>query len=186
MRGMRLAKARKEGGRINFRVGFNMKTIITYGTFDLFHIGHLNILRHASELGDRLIVAVSTDEFNAVKGKTTSIPYEDRAEIIRAIRYVDEVIPETCWNQKRQDIIAHGVSCFVMGNDWAGKFDDLTDICKVVYLPRTEEISTTQLKSSISHPRDKEYETRRIRLSSVHHAGGQGRQSQFDAAGRSW
>jgi glycerol-3-phosphate cytidylyltransferase len=141
-----------------------MKTVLTYGTFDLFHIGHLNILRRASELGDRLIVGVSTDEFNAIKGKFTSIPYEDRAEIVKAIRHVNQVIPESCWEQKRHDILDHSVSCLVMGNDWAGKFDELRDVCEVIYLPRTEEISTTQLKSSLCHPLEQQFQTRRIRL----------------------
>jgi glycerol-3-phosphate cytidylyltransferase len=109
-----------------------MKTVITYGTFDLFHIGHLNLLRRARDLGDRLIVGVFTDEFNAIKGKTTAIPYEDRLEIVKAIRYVYDVIPETSWGQKREDIVKYEVSCFVMGNDWAGRFNDLCDICNVI------------------------------------------------------
>ena len=127
-----------------------MKKVITYGTFDLFHIGHLNILKRAKELGDYLIVAVSSDEFNAVKGKKCKISAEDRMEIVKAIRYVDEVIPEVCWDQKRKDIIDNDVDIFVMGDDWKGKFDDLGDICQVVYLPRTEGISTTQLKEDLA------------------------------------
>lgn len=128
-----------------------MKKVITYGTFDLFHIGHLNILKRAKELGDYLIVAVSSDSFNALKGKKCQISDQDRMEIVKAIRYVDEVIPETCWEQKRRDIIDNDVDIFVMGDDWEGKFDDLKDICQVVYLPRTEGISTTQLKEELAN-----------------------------------
>ena len=140
-----------------------MKVVLTYGTFDLFHIGHLNLLRRARALGDRLIVAVSTDEFNAIKGKRTTIPFEDRLEIVKSIRYVDEVIPETSWDQKREDIRRHGVACFVMGEDWRGRFDDLKELCDVIYLPRTEEISTTELKSVLSNTTGRRCETRRIR-----------------------
>lgn len=127
-----------------------MKTVITYGTFDLFHIGHLKLLERARALGDRLIVAVSTDEFNAVKGKRTVISYADRAAIVKAIRYVDTVIPETCWEQKIKDIKRCNVSVFAIGEDWKGKFDDLKSLCEVVYLPRTRGISTTELKHSMA------------------------------------
>jgi len=126
-----------------------MKKIITYGTFDLFHIGHLNILRRAKALGDYLVVAVSTDEFNAVKGKICTYPYEQRAEIVRAIKYVDEVIPENNWEQKATDIKSNDIDIFVMGNDWESKFDFLKEFCEVVYLPRTEGISTTEIKNQI-------------------------------------
>lgn len=126
-----------------------MKKVITYGTFDLFHIGHLNLLRRARELGDHLTVAVSTDSFNARKHKQCIYPWEHRAEIVSAIRYVDEVIPETCWEQKREDIVRLGVSVFVIGEDWKGEFDFLQDLCRVVYLPRTESISTTTIRSSV-------------------------------------
>ncbi|HPF32391.1 MAG TPA: glycerol-3-phosphate cytidylyltransferase [Candidatus Sabulitectum sp.] len=126
-----------------------MIKVITYGTFDLFHIGHLNLLRRARELGDHLIVAVSTDSFNATKHKQCIYPWEHRAEIVGAIRYVDEVIPETCWEQKREDVIRHGVGVFVIGEDWKGEFDFLQDLCRVVYLPRTESISTTTIRSSV-------------------------------------
>ena len=126
-----------------------MRTVITYGTFDLFHIGHLNLLRRAKELGDYLIVAVSTDEFNAIKGKKCKIRDVDRMEIVRAIRYVDKVIPETEWEQKSKDIKKYNVDILVMGDDWKGKFDDLRDECEVVYLPRTVGISTTQLKTEL-------------------------------------
>lgn len=127
-----------------------MKKVITYGTFDLFHIGHLNILRRAKELGDYLIVAVSSDRFNLVeKNKVCQISDTDRMEIVKAIRYVDEVILEDNWDQKAYDVQAYGVDVFVMGDDWKGKFDFLNEYCDVVYLPRTEGISTTQLKEEI-------------------------------------
>ena len=124
-------------------------TIITYGTFDMFHIGHLNLLNRVKSLGDRLIVGVSTDEFNALKGKKTLIPFEQRRQIVEAIRGVDLVIPETNWEQKVSDIKQYGVDVFAMGNDWAGKFDHLKQHCDVVYLERTDGISTTELKQSL-------------------------------------
>lgn len=126
------------------------RTIITYGTFDLFHIGHLNILRRLKEQCDRLIVGVSTDEFNEMKGKKPIVPFEQRIEIVRAIRYVDEAIPESNWEQKRNDIKEHNVDAFAIGEDWKGKFDDLEDIVEVIYLPRTDGISTTELKRILS------------------------------------
>ena len=126
-----------------------LKTVITYGTFDLFHIGHLNILKRAKMLGDRLIVGISTDSFNLQKNKKTLIPYSERAEIIRHLRFVDQVIPESCWEQKHKDIIQNNVDIFVMGHDWEGKFDSLSSLCKVKYLPRTKGISTTKIKSSL-------------------------------------
>ena len=110
-----------------------MKKIITYGTFDLFHIGHLNLLKRAKSLGDHLIVAVSSDEFNAIKGKKTVIPFEHRAEIVRSIKCVDDVIREDNWEQKVNDIKNYGVDIFVMGDDWSGKFDFLKDYCAVLY-----------------------------------------------------
>lgn len=128
-----------------------MKKVITYGTFDLFHIGHLNILRRSKALGDYLIVAVSTDEFNALKGKFCTYPYEQRAEIVRAIKFVDEVIPENNWEQKVDDIKNNNIDVFVMGDDWTGKFDFLREHCEVVYLPRTEGISTTEIKNGIKN-----------------------------------
>lgn len=127
-----------------------MKTVITYGTFDLFHRGHLRLLERARALGDRLVVAVSTDEFNEGKGKRTVIPYADRAAIVQAIRFVDDVIPEESWAQKRDDIRRLGVTTFVMGDDWRGKFDDLKDLCEVVYLPRTSMVSTTSIKEAVA------------------------------------
>ena len=126
------------------------KTVLTYGTFDLFHIGHLNILKRLSALGDRLIVGVSTDEFNALKGKKPVVPFDQRIEIVRSIRYVDEAIPEDRWEQKREDIAKYGVDVFGIGEDWKGKFDDLGDSVEVVYLPRTSGISTTEMKRVLS------------------------------------
>jgi glycerol-3-phosphate cytidylyltransferase len=122
------------------------KTVLTYGTFDLFHVGHLNLLERLKALGDYLVVGVSTDEFNAGKGKQTIIPFGDRLQIVQAIKCVDLAIPEESWDQKARDIRTHGVSVFGMGADWAGKFDDLRQYCEVVYLPRTEGISSTSLK----------------------------------------
>lgn len=126
------------------------KTVLTYGTFDLFHIGHLNILKRLSSLGDRLIVGVSTDEFNAIKGKKPVVPFDQRIEIVRSIKYVDEAIPEDRWEQKREDIAKYGVDVFGIGEDWRGKFDDLGDSVEVVYLPRTSGISTTEMKRVLS------------------------------------
>lgn len=126
-----------------------MKKVITYGTFDLFHIGHLNILKRAKKLGDYLVVAVSTDEFNHIKGKKCAIPDNERMAIVEAIKYVDEVIPENSWDQKPKDIKEHNIDVFVMGDDWKGKFDDLKQYCEVVYLPRTDGISTTKIKKDL-------------------------------------
>lgn len=121
-------------------------TCITYGTFDLFHIGHLNLLKCIKDMCSNLIVAVSTDEFNSLKGKKCIIPYEQRAAIVAGIKYVDKVIPECNWEQKQEDIEKYNVDCFVIGNDWEGKFDFLKEKCEVIYLPRTDGISTTELK----------------------------------------
>lgn len=129
-----------------------MKTVITYGTFDLLHYGHIEILRRAKELaeGGKLIVGVSTDEFNAIKGKKSHMPYKKRKELVEAIRYVDLVIPEDNWEQKREDVQKYNVDVFVMGNDWEGKFDELKEFCEVVYLPRTRTISSTELRKLIA------------------------------------
>lgn len=127
-----------------------MKKVITYGTFDLFHIGHLNILKRAKELGDYLIVAVSSDAFNEIKGKKCVIPDYERMEIVKAIRYVDEVILEESWDQKVEDVKKYNIDTFVMGDDWKGQFDFLEKYCNVDYLPRTKGISTTQLKQGLS------------------------------------
>jgi glycerol-3-phosphate cytidylyltransferase len=126
-----------------------MKRVITYGTFDLIHHGHINILRRAKEYGDYLIVGVSTDEFNAIKGKNAYYPYEERKLILESIRYVDEVIPESNWGQKVKDIKDYNIDVFVMGSDWEGKFDELAEHCEVVYLPRTEGISSSKIKEDL-------------------------------------
>ena len=127
-----------------------MKKVITYGTFDLLHYGHINLLKRAKSYGDYLIVALSTDEFNwNSKQKKCYFTYEERKKMLEAIRYVDLVIPEECWEQKVTDVKEFRVDTFVMGNDWEGKFDFLKDSCEVVYLPRTPEISTTQIKKDL-------------------------------------
>ena len=126
-----------------------MKRVITYGTFDLLHPGHINLLRRAKDLGDELYVGLSTDEFNQMKGKTAVLTYEQRKTVLEAIKYVDHVFPESDWEQKTSDIKKYGISCFVMGDDWKGKFDFLKDYCTVVYLPRTPDISTTDIKQKI-------------------------------------
>ena len=128
-----------------------MKTIITYGTFDMFHIGHLKLLQRLANLGDKLIVAVSSDEFNQLKNKTVLIPYEQRAEIVANIKCVDMVIPEHNWEQKVEDVKKYDVDVFAIGDDWEGKFDFLKEHCEVVYLERTKDISTTQLKKSLTN-----------------------------------
>ncbi len=134
----------------NFQEETKMKKVITYGTFDLLHVGHINLLRRARELGDYLIVVLSSDEFNAGKGKQAYHSYEDRKVILEAVRYVDEVIPEYTWEQKIDDVKNNNVDVFVMGNDWEGKFDFLKEYCEVVYLPRTEGISTTKIKNDLN------------------------------------
>lgn len=132
-----------------------MRRVITYGTFDLLHYGHINLLRRAKEQGDYLIVALSTDEFNQVeKSKVTYFTYEERKKLLEAIRYVDLVIPETCWEQKVTDVQEFKADVFVMGNDWEGKFDFLKEYCEVVYLVRTPEISTTKIKQDLKLVRE--------------------------------
>ena len=126
-----------------------MRKVITYGTYDLLQVGHINLLRRARELGDYLIVVVSSDEFNAIKGKKAYYSFEDRKKILEAIRYVDEVLPEYTWEQKIDDVKNNNVDVFVMGDDWTGKFDFLKEYCEVVYLPRTEGISTTKIKQDL-------------------------------------
>lgn len=128
-----------------------MKRVITYGTFDLLHYGHINLLKNAKAQGDYLVVAVSTDEFNALKGKKSFFSYEQRKRLVEAIRYVDLVIPEENWEQKVNDIHEYHIDTFVIGDDWEGKFDFLKDEgVEVVYLPRTPEISTTQIKNNLN------------------------------------
>lgn len=126
-----------------------MKKVITYGTFDMLHYGHINLLRRAKEMGDYLIVALSTDEFNLGKGKKCYFSYEQRKLLLEAIRYVDLVIPEETWEQKLSDVKEFKVDVFCMGDDWRGKFDFLQTSCEVVYLERTPEISTTKIKSDL-------------------------------------
>ena len=126
-----------------------MKRVITYGTFDLLHYGHIQLLKRAKQLGDYLIVALSTDEFNALKNKVSYFSYEERKQLLHAIRYVDLIIPETTWEQKRTDMTMYHVDTLVMGDDWKGKFDELSDVVEVVYLERTPEISTTKIKEEL-------------------------------------
>lgn len=123
--------------------------VLTYGTFDLFHVGHLRLLQRLADMGDRLIVGVSTDEFNAVKGKLATIPYADRAAIVAGIRGVDTVIAEESWNQKPRDIARYGVTHFCMGDDWLGKFDHLKPLCEIVYLERTKGVSSTKIRGQL-------------------------------------
>lgn len=127
-----------------------MRTVLTYGTFDLFHVGHLRLLERLRALGDRLVVGVSTDEFNHEKGKRTVLPFSDRMEIVSALRCVDLAFPETCWEQKTGDIHKYGVTIFGMGSDWSGHFDGLKEYCDVVYLPRTDGISSSHIRETLS------------------------------------
>lgn len=128
-----------------------MKRVLTYGTFDLLHFGHIEILRRAKELGDYLIVALSTDEFNEIKGKRAYHSYETRKKMLEAIRYVDLVIPEENWEQKISDIKEYNVDILVMGSDWenSDRFDYLKEYCELIFLPRTEGISTTKIKEDL-------------------------------------
>lgn len=125
------------------------KVIITYGTFDLFHVGHLNLLNRLKALGDYLVVGVSTDKFNEGKGKKTIISFEDRIKIVSELKCVDFAFPEESWEQKVADIKKYKASVFGMGHDWTGHFDFLKEFCEVVYLPRTEGISSTDLKTAL-------------------------------------
>lgn len=127
-----------------------MKRVITYGTFDLLHYGHINLLKRAKALGEYLIVALSTNRFNEVKGKKCYFSYQERKTLLEAIRYVDLVIPEESWEQKISDIKEYKVDIFVIGDDWKGKFDYLKDYCEVIYLPRTPEVSTTKIKQELN------------------------------------
>ncbi len=127
-----------------------MKRVLTYGTFDLLHYGHINLLRRAKALGDYLVVGLSTDEFNLnAKNKRSFFAYEERKLLLEAIRYVDLVIPECSWDQKALDVEKYHIDTFVIGDDWAGKFDFLKSQCEVVYLPRTPEISSTRIKQEL-------------------------------------
>jgi len=126
-----------------------MKKVITYGTYDLLHWGHINLLKRAKELGDHLTVALSTDEFNSLKHKSSYHGYEERKLILESIKYVDEVIPETHWEQKIEDVNNNNIDIFVIGDDWKGKFDFLKEHCDVQYLERTEGISTSKIKKDL-------------------------------------
>lgn len=128
-----------------------MIKVITYGTFDLLHYGHINLLKRAKALGDYLIVALSTDEFNQKeKGKKSYFTYGERLEMLSAIKYVDMVIPEESWEQKLSDVDKYDIDIFVIGDDWMGKFDHLSEKCRVVYLPRTPEISSSRIRKDLS------------------------------------
>lgn len=131
--------------------------VITYGTFDLLHIGHINLLRRAKELGDYLIVGLSSDEFNLLKGKKAFFDFNERKKILESIKYVDNVIVENSWEQKILDIKKYNVDIFVIGDDWLGKFDYLKEYCKVIYLPRTKNISTTFIKNKLGNENEKKY-----------------------------
>lgn len=125
------------------------RTVLTYGTFDLFHPGHVQLLKRARELGSRLVVGLSTDEFNERKGKKAVMSFEDRKAVLESCRYVDEVFAEEDWNQKAGDALRLGADVFVMGDDWAGKFDFMAEHCSVVYLARTPDVSTTEIKQRL-------------------------------------
>lgn len=127
-----------------------MRRVITYGTFDVLHYGHINLLKRAKSLGDYLIVACSTDEFNKIKGKKALYPFEERKKMLESLRFVDLVIPEENWEQKATDIRNFFVDIFVMGDDWSGKFDELKRLCEVVYLPRTPDVCSTNTKSKLT------------------------------------
>ena len=131
--------------------------VITYGTFDLLHIGHINFLRRAKELGDYLIVGLSSDEFNLLKGKKAFFDFNERKKILESIKYVDNVIVENSWEQKILDIKKYNADILVMGDDWLGKFDYLKEYCKVIYLPRTKNISTTFIKNKLGNENEKKY-----------------------------
>ena len=126
------------------------KRILTYGTFDFLHIGHINILRRAKEFGSFLAVGLSTDEFNREKHKQSYSAFAERKTILEAIRFVDLVIPEQRWEQKAEDVKRLNIDIFVMGDDWVGKFDFLKEHCEVVYLARTENISSSLIKSGLA------------------------------------
>lgn len=123
--------------------------VITYGTFDLLHIGHINLLRRARERGDYLIVGLSTDKFNKLKHKESFLSFDDRKLVLESLRFVDLVIPEETWDQKEHDIKKYKARILIMGDDWAGKFDHLKSLCEVLYIPRTESISSTNLKNRL-------------------------------------
>ncbi|KTT79402.1 glycerol-3-phosphate cytidylyltransferase [Mammaliicoccus sciuri] len=126
-----------------------MKRVITYGTYDLLHYGHIELLRRAKEYGDYLVVALSTDEFNKIKDKKSYYNYSQRKMMLESIRFVDLVIPENDWSQKIDDVKNYEIDTFIMGHDWEGEFDFLKEYCEVVYIKRTEGISTTKIKKEL-------------------------------------
>ncbi|AXI46774.1 glycerol-3-phosphate cytidylyltransferase [Sulfitobacter sp. SK012] len=126
------------------------RTILTYGTFDLFHHGHARLLSRLTALGNEVIVGCSTDAFNAAKGKQSTLPYAQRRAILESCRYVTHVIAEEDWDQKRTDIVNYNASVFAMGDDWEGRFDDLSDLAEVIYLPRTKDISSSLLRTRLT------------------------------------
>ncbi|MDI9540572.1 MAG: glycerol-3-phosphate cytidylyltransferase [Bacillota bacterium] len=138
--------------------GNKNKVVLTYGTFDILHYGHIRLLKRAKALGDYLIVAISTDEFNDIKGKKAYYDYETRKEMLEAIRYVDKVIPENDWEQKTKDVLDNNVDIVTMGDDWtnSARFEYLREYCDVVYLSRTENISTTRIKSDLELTNEEE------------------------------
>ena len=135
-----------------------MKTILTYRTFDLFHVGHVKLLSRLKQLGDRLVVGLSTDEFNREKGKNVIIPFEHRLIILKSCRYVDKIFPEESWEQKEDDILREQATIMAMGDDWAGKFDYLDGTCKVIYLPRTKDVSTTDIKHVLNNLHNEKFQ----------------------------
>lgn len=146
------------------------KIVITYGTFDLFHVGHVRLLKRLRSLGDKLIVGLSTDDFNHLKGKRCVIPFDERKEVLEACKYVDLVFPENSWEQKKDDVIFYDANIFAMGDDWSGKFDFLQDCVDVVYLPRTEGISTTEIKQIVnSFNREKVYALQNMLENTLEH-----------------
>ncbi len=126
-----------------------LKKVLTYGTYDLLHYGHINLLKRARELGDYLVVGLSTDDFNIIKHKSSYNNYEERKLILEAIRYVDKIIPESNWEQKIHDVKSMNIDTFVIGDDWKGEFDFLKEYCEVIYLPRTEGISSRKIKTEL-------------------------------------
>ncbi|MFJ5717764.1 glycerol-3-phosphate cytidylyltransferase [Neobacillus sp. NPDC093127] len=126
-----------------------MKKVLTYGTFDLLHLGHINLLKRAKGLGSHLTVGLSTDEFDSLKHKNSYYSFEHRKMILEAIRFVDAVIPEKSWDQKVKDVVSNNIDVFVMGDDWKGHFDYLQEFCEVIYLPRTVGVSTTKIKNEL-------------------------------------
>ena len=129
----------------------NMKKVITYGTFDVLHYGHIQLLKRAKQLGDYLIVGLSSDEFNKIKNKKSLYNYEQRKAILESCKFVDEIIIEDNWEQKIKDIVDNNISVFTMGDDWSGKFDYLKQYCEVIYLERTPDVSSTETRDFLEN-----------------------------------